>query len=267
MKFVHFSYLATPGVAALRPHELRDGDAFVELSHALTKLGHEYGGLIINHPEERGQQDSSLKNVYQMSAHDFLVLTTRPPLNDRPVVGQPKPMKRSETALEHAVFDSIRKHLSYCTRNGIQLNHRECVQDEFLNRADMGYYVKTDRTHPRFEAAYHEKDDRLHFAPFQLNLTTAGYLLHAEPIVLPSGKRGPRVLVVFGVSGTIGLALAYLLRTQPFPPFRGLLKQLLTKPSIVMVEISVPEPNPVPQPFRDLHFVERWKYQIVTKPI
>lgn len=268
MRFLHFSYLATAGAAPLRPHELRDGNAFVELSHALVKLGHDYGGLVINYPQKAGQADSSLMGIRGLSTKDFLVLTTRPPLNDRPLTGTPKPLERSGSVLEHSIFYSMRKHISKCTRDEIQLNHSEHLEERFMNRADVAYYIKTDKNHPRFEAAYHARvNDKGRFADFDPNLTTAAYLLHAEPIVLPNGRKGPRVLAAFGVSGTIGLIFAYLLRTQPFPPFVGLLEQVLMRPSIMMLEITVTGPNPVAHPFRDLRFANHWKYQLLTKAV
>jgi hypothetical protein len=38
------------GKRRLRPHELRDGDVFMETCVGLQRLGHEYGDCIINHP-------------------------------------------------------------------------------------------------------------------------------------------------------------------------------------------------------------------------
>jgi hypothetical protein len=265
VKFCHFSYLANPGVAPLRPHELRDADAFVEVSHALTKLGHEYCGLIINYPKEPPKQDFSESRIRSLSAQDFIVLTTRPPLNDSSQTGNVKVVRRSHTELEHLIFDSIRRYFATCSRDEIQLDDPTCLRDEFKNRADLRYYVKTNRGHPRFESAYHARENEKQFASFDPNVTTAGYLLHTAPIALRSGKRGPRVLACFGVSGTIGLILAYLLRTQPFDPFVGLFDRILAKPALAMVEITVPEPDPIPRPFEDLSFSTKWKYQLLTK--
>src|SRR5215467_14386514 len=98
-RFVRFCYLSNnPSDRRLLPHQLRDGDAVVEVFEALRQLGFEYGGTFINWPYPHGVTDTSVNDLGQfgLGESDLLLLTTRLPLHD----DGKKPLRKSRTELE-----------------------------------------------------------------------------------------------------------------------------------------------------------------------
>jgi hypothetical protein len=278
MRIFHFAYMSHPTGESLRPHQLRDGDAFAELLAALTSLGHEYGGLIINHPTiPSSGADDSLRHVQHLDEHDLLVLTTRPPLNDSPSK-DPKHVKSSHTKLEGKLFAAIRDYVVLSTRDQIQLHPDEavCLKKRFENRADTEFFVKGHARLGRFEASYKGSGagDKT-YAGYEPNITTAGYLVYTSPVQLPGRKTGPRLLASFGMSGTISLVFAHFLRnatvqsrstrkgtSKPGAFAWDLLSTVLKQPGIAMVEITIN--NRIPSMFYNLDFADHWKYELVA---
>src|SRR5216684_2350356 len=210
MRVFHFAYMSNPTgeFLHLRPHQLRDGDAFAELLAGLTFLGHEYGGLVINHPMDHGNpSDDSLRFMQDLHEDDLLVLTTRPPLNDVPSK-DPKHVKQSRTYMEKCLFTAVRDYIVICKRDHIQLHPDQALhlRPHYRDRADMEFFVKGHAKLQRFEASYKGSGsgDKT-YAGYEANITTAAYLIHTPPIQLPGRKNGPRVLAAFGMSGTVSL--------------------------------------------------------------
>jgi hypothetical protein len=67
-----------------KPSKIRDGAAFSELSAPLAKLGYEYGNILFNSPFDP-KKDKKLgpEHFKFIKPDDLMVLTTRPPLDDR----------------------------------------------------------------------------------------------------------------------------------------------------------------------------------------
>jgi hypothetical protein len=163
------------------------------------------------------------------------------------------------------VFPAIRKYLDYCTREDIQLKALEARQrllPSYENRQSIAFYMRPDEKEHRYEASYRLLG-RSESSEFTRKRTTAAYMIHTEPVTRPDGRKGPRVLAIFGVSGTTGLVFSYQLRWQRIEPFQGLLADALSAPGITIVEIELTKD--VPRIFTNLRFSDGWEYKRITK--
>src|SRR6267143_479448 len=87
----------------LRLHQLRDGDAFAELSAPFYSKGYEYGGLLLNLPSEK-EADAPHFDVSSLTSSDLVLLNTRPPIHDIDQENK-HPVRRSYTLLERHIFE------------------------------------------------------------------------------------------------------------------------------------------------------------------
>jgi hypothetical protein len=254
------------GERPLRPHEIRDGDVFVETQAALTRLGHEYGGRIINHQVEHGGPDRSMQDVAGLGKNDILVISSRPPMNQHTqAVGGVRISLPSASEFEQKIlFKELRRYLVHCSRKeiGLDLKMAESLLPAYWDREQLEFYVKPAKG--RFEAAYYTTSGRAGCAKFKKDRTTVGYLIYTEPLEMPGGQTGPRVLALFGVSGTVGIIFANQIWKQKHEVFRGLLEKAMTRPSLSMVEMTVKD---VPAYFTNLDFADDWEYKLITRPL
>lgn len=270
MKSHRFAYMTEPAREDdLRPHELRDGDAYAALLPGLIRLGYEAGAPFINHPVCSGVPDTSLADMSLLSEEDLLVLTSRPPMNERNVRGGSRQVKASHPSnnlFEQAVlFPMLRQYLAYCSRNQIVLHSDQAqrLEQGYGNRGDLDFYLKPNQKKNRYEASYSLAGGGSKFKPFQDDRTTAAYLIHTPPLQMPDGKKGARVLAAFGVSGTIGLIFSHHLGYQKPPAFVGLLEDALKRPGFAMMEITVTKD--VPPFYTTLDFSDEWEYKLITR--
>src|SRR2546428_9791180 len=96
-----------------RIHQLRDGDAFVQLSTALYSKGYEYGGLLLNLPSDEPTKAPQV-DVSSLTSSDLVVLNTRPPIDD--VEAEIKrPVRVSYTKLEDLIFAALKpRYFEWC---------------------------------------------------------------------------------------------------------------------------------------------------------
>jgi hypothetical protein len=133
-RFFRFTYLRPYSAGLPHIHELRDGDAFIELGVDLAASAYEYGGLLLNH---QGGVDLSVGAI-GIQPSDIVVLTTRPPLADDPELHRLF-IQRTKTELEELIFGSMRRFFKRCSRA------RVILTDEFrkLRQKDRGDIVFT----------------------------------------------------------------------------------------------------------------------------
>ena len=81
----------------------RDGAAFAETSAALCELDWRYAGLIFNYPSSGGRPAQGPDAFEFVTANEWLVENTRPPLDDN-THSDFRFVHRSDSALEGAVF-------------------------------------------------------------------------------------------------------------------------------------------------------------------
>jgi hypothetical protein len=134
-RFAYSMPLRTGEVA--KPSKIRDGAAFSELSAPLAKLGYEYGNILFNSPFDP-KKDKKLgpEHFKFIKPNDLIVLTTRPPLDDRKH-GDKKHLDESYTHLEEQVFAEFRKYLAICARSHVQI--APAVGAKF-EKADLIFY-------------------------------------------------------------------------------------------------------------------------------
>jgi hypothetical protein len=231
-----------------RIHEIRDGDAFVELSEALSQK-YEYHGLILNYPDPDAEVRKS-----EFAPTDLLVLTTRPPLDDDSEVDR-KAINRSFTELEINILDeTLRNYFDCCSRAQVIINENFADFMTLPDRSEVEFHVFQDTEHGGHKSRYKRYRDvhackgteahRWH-DPKEQNLTAA-YM------ILTRIKDGPMLLNAFGMGGQTTLIWCYLLRTK--------FAHLLKSPRFVIAEI---ETDPRPLRPATLSFALKWKVTLL----
>jgi hypothetical protein len=232
-----------------RIHQLRDGDAFVQLSAALYGRGYEYGGLLLNLPSD-GPTEAPQVDVSFLTSSDLIVLNTRPPINDQEAEIK-RPVRRSYTSLENDIFKALQqRYFRWCARSRIILSEAIAKQlpPAFKDRADVQFHSSHDGSYLR----YRGYNDRLWQRPPADEKLTAYYLIQI-PSLWPSG---PGLLAVFGMAGTETLAWNYLLRTR--------FLSWIDSYQFLMAEVS---PRRLPDQPTDLSFADDWQVTpILTIP-
>jgi len=89
MKFVRCCYLSTDDKRRF-PHQLRDGDAALQLFEALKEARCEHGDLFINWPCETGTTDTSIADFNQLGMKENDILLYHPDLRTDCGPDQPK---------------------------------------------------------------------------------------------------------------------------------------------------------------------------------
>ena len=235
------AFHASPGkdIKRSRIHQLRDGDAFAEVSPLLYSAGYEYGGLLLNLPTSETDVPPEIDLSF-LSSSDLLVVNTRPPLDDRDSEDK-KRVPSSRTNLEDAMFEALRSYLATCARSRIRLSKAIARQlpESFRDRALIWFYEYTNGTYYR----YRWPDDDNWQKPGSPK-RTAFYLIRIPAI----WKGGPGLLVAFGMSGTDTLLWSYLLRTR-FPEW-------ILSHEFLMAEAV---PGVIPRYPTDLSFAADWR--------
>jgi hypothetical protein len=248
-RFYRWSYYNSPkGDNHLRPHQLRDGDAFCELMPVLYQQGFEFGGVILNYPVVTTDDKPPLRPVDDsfIAQNDLVVMTTRPPIHDH-IARNRKRILRSFTTLEEDLLKMLEPHLPTSTRLKLHLStgiesrlprtHKNRSMIEFL---ESGATYKSLRT-------YGPERPQSGLSPVR----TACYLFS-----LPNtGEHTHNLLCVFGMGGTETLLWSYLLRTRHAELLH------MTHPRFILAELY---PQPIPDLPDDLSFADSWKLDVIA---
>lgn len=244
-RFYRFSYYGPPRDKdrELHIHQLRDGDAALELAAVLYQRGYQYGGLLLNYPPP---QDSTPKRQPPERAvdhsflepGDLLLLAGRPPLDDQ-WAGTRWKIARSHTDLEKKVFLALREYFQNCHRSEITLAERlvERLPQEAVVKRDIKFYL---HHHPTYE----EVDGHKYVPASRTELVTAAYLVCKRE----AWPGGPDLLCAFGMGGKETLLWSYFLRTR-FAAWLG-------SREFVMAELKLKELDPHAS---DLRFAGEWE--------
>lgn len=222
-----------------RIHQLRDGDAFAELSAALSR-DYEYGGLLLNLPSEKTEPRIPVDTSFLTSA-DLVVLNTRPPIDDIDE-GDRHYVSRSYNSFEQDIFNALKpRYFERCARSHITLSRALARQlpEKFKDRANMLFHQNINGSYISYgeyaaEPSQSPADQRL----------TAAFLIQIPAI----REGGPGLLAAFGLAGIETLAWNYLLRTR--------FREWLDCYQFVMAEIL---PRRAPRKPTDLSFIEQWE--------
>ena len=103
----------------------------------MRKLGYEYGNILFNSPFDPTDDKNFGHEPFSfIKPNDLVVLTTRPPLDDRRHADK-KHLQESYTHLEEQVFSKFRKYLAICARSHVQLTP---TVGENFDKADLVFY-------------------------------------------------------------------------------------------------------------------------------
>jgi len=229
------------------PHQLRDGDAALELSEVLRAQGYEYGEVILNYPAEDETVSITVDDTF-LTSSDLLLLTTRPPLDDEHERPR-KAVHRSHTTLELKVFAALRQFFKWCDRSQIILAEQlvPTLPPAAVRKSNILFRQHGGAAYERYTGP----GDEWHKPPPDRR-TTVAYLAYAEH----AWEGGPALLAAFAVGGTETLVWAHLLRTR-FP-------HLVCSVPFVMAEITTTKPPARPH---DLSFADKWPVEILTDPV
>ncbi len=233
-------------------HNLRDGDAFIEISTVLHGRGLTNRGTLLNLPG-KNLRDRSLPLMETFGPMDLIVTTTRPPLNDKPDAVR-KYLEPGNTALENLIHKELRHHFSHCARPRVRLapHLAKALPPEVADRADIRFYqyLAKGKLSPGEYLML-----RAHGAPKAHKKfpkwRTAVYLVRTQ-----AENNGPWLLCAFGMAGNESLIWAYLLRTR----YAHYLEE--DGPLFVMGELHLQR---LPKRPFTLEFVQDWKVDILLE--
>lgn len=238
-------------------HQLRDGDAALELVAYLLKLktGYTYGGLLLNYPRSLLVDRSAVwpRKVDDtfINKGDLIVIAGRPPLSDHfpskrrgkiPTFKHTKSrIQRSCTTLEEKVFRFFATYFDHCSRTEVRLNKSVILPPNHEDKRNMEFRQNLGAT---FIA--HGREKKQHGVR-----RTALFLIHSSE----AWPNGPGILCAFGMSGPETLQWSYLLRTR--------YTYLLDRTGFVLAE--APE-FPALVPADDLSYVNACDIDIIVAP-
>lgn len=124
----YFAYSIQMNVSEeTKPSKVRDGASFGEMTATLGRLGYEYWQIIFNIPSSSGSEARAEKDQFSfVKPDDLIVLTTRPPLDDRRHKER-KHMDGSSTHLEQQILWTSFRWTS-CLNTRLKTEGRECFR-------------------------------------------------------------------------------------------------------------------------------------------
>lgn len=229
----------------LQPFQLRDGEAGAHVWGAIAARGYTYAGSIINYPSLG--PDLIPIDFSRLRPTDLILLTTRPPMDDRNI-GNRRRISRSFTALEEGLFNLVlRRYFARCARSEVQLTDEaarispaiaERQKSEFYQNLGAGYSAYGPLSSREWR--YFRSDDP--------RPPTAAFLVYEEQV----WPGGPGLLAAFGMGGTETLVWAYHLANR--------FSHLLLNASFVMAELRAPERADQPM---WMDFADAWDVEIL----
>jgi len=225
----------------LRIFQNRDVSATLELSMALTRLGFEYGELLLNFPPPPGAENGPLLPVETNALPGDVILTTgRMPLHAEEELDHIKHLRRADTDLERAIVAAWLPHFRLLTRGNASLarDHRSALSPDYADRRHIEFYLRHGAGYKQLAREQYRGEPR-----------TAAFLLRMREL----WPGGPGYAGAFGMDGTTSLIWAYLLRTR--------LADLLQEDGFVMVELS----GSIPERPTSLAFADAWKSQVLLQ--
>jgi hypothetical protein len=252
-QFYHFSYYIPPKVDKFpQPHQLRDGDALLEVSNLLYRAKYRFGGIIFNPPAPEPTSRSKSIEIRKVDTdflqpEDLIVLTTRPPLNDSKSDAR-KIIRRSYTSLEEQVFDKLKTRVfRFCSRSYVELTERLCskLPRKYSTRGAI-FFTEGRASYKAYRNAFGGRFRK----PEEEEESTAFYL-----ISLPKeSKDDISLLCLFGMSGANTLTWCHLV------PDRIPSKVSFTSPRFIMAEMTIPE---YPKLLHTFSFAKSFKPRII----
>lgn len=240
-RFYRFSYF-TPGQKDRNQgtHELRDGDAALQVTDVLYEFGYQYGGLLLN-PQGHSTSPLHVDDSF-LGSGDLLLVTTRPPMNDSEDRSRGGGLKRSYTSLEQKIFHYLERYFARCSRLEVNLTPavasklpKELARKQAIVFRQYGRAMCISHTGPK-------REERAG--------TTVLYMTFTEE----AWPGGPGLLTLFGMGGPETLIWSHLLRTK--------FRHLVCCRSFVMVEMTEPD---IAGSQVNLCFADSWETRILLE--
>lgn len=225
----------------LRIFQNRDVTASLELSHALVRLGFEYGGVLFNFPPPQGECDPLLLPVETNALPGDLVSTSsRPVLHVEEEQETIKPMFPGGTDLERAIVEAWLPHFRLLTRGYASLatGHRSALPPDYADRRHIEFYLRHGAVYKQLSRDRYRGEPR-----------TAAFLLRVREL----WPGGPGYVGAFGMDGSTSLIWSYLIRTR-YP-------DLLREDGFVMAELS----GSIPKRPTSLAFADAWTSKLLLQ--
>jgi len=230
-RFFWFSYATNPSRDLRRNgldiHKTRDGGMLADLAVSLHARGFQYGGSVLNLPPDYAAELREERRLI-CGQEDFIILPTRPPLNDAESEGR-RGIVRSDTNEEKEVFALLHQHVF-----------------RFLDRSRAILL-------PALTANWDAKTKQYAEAHFQIYGLAHVIKLYAEQVPKDAFSlgylvctRGPdfRFLTAFGMSGTMTALWGELLRSVYAADLQSWIRSSADR--LVICRIAPPEKYPYP---------------------
>lgn len=220
---------------------MRDGLAVLHLSAALSGMGFEIGGAILNVPTHL-QSHTAPPCPVELKETDILLQAPRPPLDDAED-GPNRRIARSGFPAETAAHAAARRSFERCDRETVLL-------DPNLKADGAGGHVVEEYRSVKCYQTNGSLVDKLGFRlqarrPSEENLTI-GYVLSVPPAACGDARAGFRILLCRGMGGMEKRYLSYLL--SHLEPFRACLRAAVQgmEPRLFTIPFLVPQCVPRP---------------------
>lgn len=254
----------------LKPHHMRDGPAFVEISALFQRRGYQYGQIVPNGPPEHEEFNEKVREVERISAGgpcniedieslwhpdpgvvsfepgNVIIVPTRPPLNDL-VHGDKVRSQPGFTWLERQIFCLCRDYFPVCSRSHVRLSPAVAAHlgEAYGNRADIIYKGTGE--------PWYQKLTRLDGSPGKNRVPrrprrTAAYVLFLSEV---ESLGGADLVLAFGMGGTQTLLICHRLRND--------LAWVLDRPGLKMIEMTADDA----ETSGGLEHAHRWKMELV----
>ena len=240
----HFAYLTPCHKDRERyPFQLRDAPAAHFICQALAEGGYEFAGPIFNYPSDGPDlipvDDSFLRET------DLIVLTTRPPMDDRSV-GDKKFIPRSFTTLEDKLFKGpLRERFGRCARSEVLLTDATAdVSGEIAKRQSIMFRQNGGAMYHSYGSPVTGEWQRFK----RRHPLTAVFLLYAEH----AWPGGPGLVAAFGVGGMETLVWCYRLAKD--------FRRLLCTTPFAMAEMCT---GALPERPVSMDFADSWEINVL----
>ena len=171
-------------------------------------MGWKYGSLIYNYPNSCLTSDAPERGVGESPSPgrgEWLVLTTRPPIDDRPH-GDRRRVPCSDSDLEKAIFAELKPRLfSVCARSHVRIS--EGVMGTGLAEGDFEFQQNKDARLTKVKGLSHDKRPR---ALPDADYRTIGFFIKLQELT----KYGCGLIASFSMGGSETLIWNRLVRER-----------------------------------------------------
>ena len=243
-------------------HMLRDSTACLHLADLVNRR-YNYGGILYNLPPDiYKRQKPKVSQLSHLSRNDLILLTTRPPLNDRQGYHK-RWIFQSGSDLENIILQNMKMFFVHCDRRHIILSNK--IASKFKSRDDSSYRAIIFDIYIDAYIAYKANVDNLGYLENPINKVsnskaTIGFIVYIPQLIKKNAKKidTPGVLSVFSLNGTMTLVWSYFVWAK----YSNLINEIISskKPRIILAKFKPEISNDIIP--TDLSFVDSMECEI-----